>query len=129
MAFCEGCGSLLEEDARFCSACGRKAPEENKAPDPEKENTAAPTPTVFCTNCGASIQADSAFCEQCGTPLGSTSSRIDDEEDIPLPSTEEVDAAVVALEGELSEMIKEVLEYNLDAPRDLGESVIARWKG
>lgn len=130
MAFCEGCGLPLEEDARFCSSCGRKVPEEGG--DTREDGATNPAALVFCATCSAPIPQGSAFCERCGTAVDSASSpsavSVSISEDIPLPSAEELDAAAAALEQELDAAIKEVLEYNIDAPQDLGESVIARWK-
>ena len=48
-AACQGCGSGVEPDARFCPACGRPV--------------GAP---AACANCGSALPAGSRFCGSCG---------------------------------------------------------------
>ena len=51
MKKCIICGALLEEDAVFCSYCGKKIE------------------LHTCPNCGAEIEDDSVFCSKCGMRL------------------------------------------------------------
>lgn len=51
MKKCVFCGATLEEDALFCSYCGRKI---------EKQT---------CPHCGAELEDDSVFCSECGMRL------------------------------------------------------------
>lgn len=45
---CDKCGQKLNDDAKFCSKCGKSV--ESKK----------------CTNCGKEMNGDSQFCEYCG---------------------------------------------------------------
>ena len=50
---CTHCGTILDDEAMFCSECGTKqAPVEKK-----------------CTNCGAVLMEGAKFCMYCGTPV------------------------------------------------------------
>lgn len=59
---CPGCGMVVAEDARFCSACGMRLP------DAPKEPVEAPVlPDVaYCPTCGAMRRNEDRFCEICG---------------------------------------------------------------
>ncbi len=48
---CE-CGNVLNENAAFCSKCGKKV---------EKQEQSR-----FCTNCGSKVKSDAVFCDSCG---------------------------------------------------------------
>ena len=56
--FCVHCGKKLDDDARFCSSCGKNATE--KATREEIK---------FCKNCGTELEMDSVFCSNCGTKV------------------------------------------------------------
>lgn len=85
---CAGCGAALEEDAMFCTTCGKavKEPEQKEEPaveaEPEKETVTEEetetekeavaeeaAPKSFCTNCGAKLGEGLAFCTECGTKI------------------------------------------------------------
>ena len=53
MKKCNFCGSLLENDAVFCSSCGRKCEIQEKT----------------CPRCGADLEDGSVFCSKCGMSL------------------------------------------------------------
>ncbi len=48
---CE-CGNILNENAIFCSQCGKKVEKQEKP--------------LFCTNCGSKVKSDAVFCDSCG---------------------------------------------------------------
>ena len=52
--FCEKCGSLNDNDAKFCKGCGVKL--ENERP-------------TFCPKCGTKLDAYMNFCKNCGTKV------------------------------------------------------------
>ena len=56
--FCVHCGNKLDDDAAFCSNCGKNATE--KATKEEIK---------FCKKCGAELEADSVFCANCGSKV------------------------------------------------------------
>lgn len=56
--FCVHCGNKLDDDAAFCSNCGKNATE--KATREEIK---------FCKKCGAELEADSVFCANCGNKI------------------------------------------------------------
>ena len=56
---CPGCGALFPREARFCSACGKKLPEEPPRPEPVE-------PGAYCENCGARREGDEVRCPVCG---------------------------------------------------------------
>lgn len=58
---CPGCGSVMAKEARFCSACGRRLPEE--APRTEDEG---PADAEYCPDCGAQRGEGERFCTVCG---------------------------------------------------------------
>ncbi len=53
--FCDKCGSLLSDSAKFCSSCGNKI-----QPEPAK---------IKCPGCGVPCDADMIYCENCGTKI------------------------------------------------------------
>lgn len=62
-AICSVCGPRPEDDAAFCSQCGR----------PLLAGRPEPTPPAsawrFCTGCGGTLSADAQFCSTCGTKV------------------------------------------------------------
>ena len=69
MIYCPQCNKPLEEDSRFCDACGCPIPHtapvsEAIIPPPMPE-----TAQVFCPNCGTPNYAGESYCQNCGTPL------------------------------------------------------------
>ena len=53
---CVNCGSLLDDDAKFCPECGAKQPESLRK----------------CANCGSELPAGAKFCLNCGAAVDST---------------------------------------------------------
>ena len=47
---CPYCGEMVEEDDKFCPACGKPL-------------------THACPACGTTVEADDKFCPECGSPL------------------------------------------------------------
>lgn len=58
---CPGCGAVMSKEARFCSACGRRMPEE--APRTEDNG---PADAEYCPDCGAQRAEGERFCTVCG---------------------------------------------------------------
>ena len=61
-AVCPVCGPRPEDDAAFCSQCGRPLSKQPEAAPP------AATPR-YCTGCGGNLSADAQFCPACGTKV------------------------------------------------------------
>ena len=59
MKRCLGCGALFGGEARYCSACGRKLPEEPPKPEPLD-------PGEYCPACGAKREDGDVRCPVCG---------------------------------------------------------------
>ena len=79
---CSNCGSLLEEDAAFCTSCGTPVPKENTAVEPNVEEekveeisedkecqTKEEVQKKTCIKCGTEIEEGDAFCLNCGEPV------------------------------------------------------------
>jgi len=64
---CPGCGMAFPREARFCSACGRKLPEEAPKPEPVAEGE-------YCPACGAALEGGEASCPVCGALIGGPAS-------------------------------------------------------
>ena len=58
---CPGCGAVMTREARFCSACGRRMPED--APQTEDKG---PGDAEYCPDCGAQRKSDERYCTVCG---------------------------------------------------------------
>ena len=56
---CPACGAVMTKEARFCSSCGKRLPEEA----PKAEEVPA---GEFCPDCGAQRVGDEKFCSVCG---------------------------------------------------------------
>ena len=57
--YCENCGALIPDSAKFCPECGKAQSPGLKA-EPE---------TLRCPYCGKELEPDSVFCENCGKKL------------------------------------------------------------
>lgn len=79
---CSNCGSLLEEDAAFCTSCGTPVPKENTVVEPNVEEekveeisedkecqTKEEEQKKTCIKCGTEIEEGDAFCLNCGEPV------------------------------------------------------------
>lgn len=53
MGYCENCGALLGEKARFCEQCGTAVKKEEKI-------------KPRCTHCNAELESGALFCPECG---------------------------------------------------------------
>ena len=60
---CPACGSFQAPEARFCSKCGRRMPED--APEPVEEPVEEDE-SEYCPECGAMRHEDYNFCAVCG---------------------------------------------------------------
>lgn len=58
---CPGCGAVQPPEARFCSNCGKRMPEDAPALDEP-----APDDAEYCPECGAMRRDDDAYCAVCG---------------------------------------------------------------
>lgn len=59
---CPGCGMVVAEDAKFCSACGMRLPDAPKDEIEAPENA----DVSYCPRCGAMRKGTDRFCEICG---------------------------------------------------------------
>ena len=60
-ARCPGCGAVQPIEARFCSNCGRRMPEDAPAPIEADDEDGQ-----YCPECGAMRRDDADFCAVCG---------------------------------------------------------------
>ena len=51
--FCENCGNMMSDNAKFCGKCGQRVKERK----------------TVCPKCGAEFEAGQIYCEQCGSRL------------------------------------------------------------
>ncbi len=148
MAFCEGCGTRLVEGARFCTVCGRKASAPSTAATHGADTSAS---AGSCAYCGARLPAAARFCEVCGRPVQGQNHResapsptmpaeldpavFSDGEGEPyrlegeLPPPDVIDAAISTTEDAIRAAMREVVELNVTAPSESGESIVASWLG
>ncbi len=86
---CKNCGTMLDEDALFCSECGtRQEPAEKK-----------------CKNCGTVLTAGAKFCMNCGTPV--------DASPAPAPVPESRPQVQVSPDFEVSQPDENTLTFNI----------------
>ncbi len=87
---CLSCGAVHPKEAKFCSACGKRLPDEAPKPEPAPEGE-------YCPGCGALREGGEARCPVCGAffdarpeaPVPATSAP-----DRPAPDIEEPDDAI-----------------------------------
>ena len=85
---CPGCGAVVAEDAKFCSACGLRLPE----PPKDIEETPESADAVYCPKCGAMRKGDDRFCELCGHDYESTQPPVAKAEPAPAAPEEDSEA-------------------------------------
>ena len=85
---CPGCGTVVAEDAKFCSACGLRLPEAPK----DIEETPESADAVYCPKCGAMRKGEDRFCEICGHDYESTAQPEVKAEDAPAAPQEDSEA-------------------------------------
>lgn len=73
MKRCLSCGAIFPKEARFCSACGKRLPEEAPKPEPVALGE-------YCPACGAAREGGEVRCPVCGA---------DFEPREPMPTTAE----------------------------------------
>lgn len=56
---CLACGAVHPKEAKFCSACGKRLPDEIPKPEPVE-------PGEYCPDCGALREGDEPRCPVCG---------------------------------------------------------------
>lgn len=56
---CAGCGAAYPKEAKYCSACGKRLPDEPPKPEPMAEGE-------YCPACGALREGDEPRCPVCG---------------------------------------------------------------
>lgn len=59
---CPSCGAAAAKDARFCSACGRRMPDEA----PAREVSSPAEQAQYCPECGAMRAGGDRYCPVCG---------------------------------------------------------------
>ncbi|MFA9378035.1 MAG: zinc ribbon domain-containing protein [Lachnotalea sp.] len=60
---CKNCGSVLDKDSQFCTACGSRY-------EPiEPEIITNVEKTFICNDCGNTLSSDTGFCPYCGKKL------------------------------------------------------------
>lgn len=59
MKRCLSCGAIFPREARFCSACGKRLPEDSPKPEPVAVGE-------YCPACGAAREGDEPRCPVCG---------------------------------------------------------------
>lgn len=90
---CPSCASVMGKNAKFCSNCGAKLPEqEAPAPAPAPE---APKIT-YCPACGAMRKNDDAYCELCGFCFEPAEDTVEDASEDVIISAPVVSEAVVS---------------------------------
>lgn len=62
---CPNCNAVIADDSVFCSACGKRIPE-------EEYSSSVLMDGLRCPNCGATVSADANFCTNCRSPLSET---------------------------------------------------------
>lgn len=75
---CPGCGAVQSPEARFCSNCGRRMPED--APEP----VAGDDPD-YCPGCGAMKKDGEAYCAVCGRSFAKETSALPSADRPPKP--------------------------------------------
>lgn len=75
---CPGCGAVQAPEARFCSNCGRRMPED--APEPASDDD-----PDYCPECGAMKRDGEAYCAVCGRPFAKESAALPPAEQVPKP--------------------------------------------
>ena len=85
-----GCGAVMSREARFCSSCGHRMPEDAPAAEPMDAAT-------YCPDCGAQRTGDERFCAVCGKSFEADAAQ---PENAPAKS---VDINVEEPEGEANE--------------------------
>lgn len=91
---CPGCGAVMAREARFCSSCGKRLPEDAPETDPED-----PADAEYCPDCGAQRGPNDRFCTVCGKSFEASA-----------PSESEDEVEIVEAEA-----------INTEEPEDFGE--------
>ena len=88
---CLSCGAVHPKDARFCSACGKRLPDEPPKPEPMDS-------AEYCLNCGAKREGSEPRCPVCGADFTTPP------EPVPAPEIAPVQTGPDAEEPEGEEM-------------------------
>ena len=80
---CPGCGMAHSAQARYCSACGRKLPEDAPKPEPVAVGE-------YCPACGAAREDGEKVCPVCGAAFEpiEVAEPVDDAPDCLLPTSD-----------------------------------------
>ncbi len=87
---CPSCGTVHPSQAKFCSACGKRLPDEAPRPEPMAEGE-------YCPGCGALREGGEARCPVCGAYFDASAPQPDSiskPEPEPGPDIEEPDDAI-----------------------------------
>ena len=69
MKYCRYCGNKLNDDDRFCTACGGKCEDNSEVKVETVNATIEESPYVECKICGARVDRGEYSCPVCGAPL------------------------------------------------------------
>lgn len=81
---CPGCGMAHPAEARYCSACGRKLPEDAPKPEPVEVGE-------YCPACGAAREGGETVCPVCGSAFEPVAVVEPVPEPEPLPATSDLE--------------------------------------
>ncbi len=87
---CLNCGAVFGREARFCSVCGKRLPEEAPKPEPLE-------PGEYCVECGAKREDGDSRCPVCGRAFDAPEAPGPDSAEpvfYDLPAPEEPDEAM-----------------------------------
>lgn len=74
MMKCPFCGECVEEDAVFCTKCGKKIADD-KTESPVKETEVQSVEVKRCPKCGKELKVSDEFCDACGEKINKSHSK------------------------------------------------------
>ena len=69
---CVNCGTILEDELKFCRSCGTKVedtPEQTSSPNDNQETPKLNDQHISCPSCGEEVEDSATFCSKCGSPI------------------------------------------------------------
>ena len=67
--FCSNCGKKLNDDAKFCDACGTKVSKNDESDQKEESEFLSVSEMKKCPYCSAQLQYDAITCPACGQEI------------------------------------------------------------